>query len=1044
MTSPRRLFALITAVALVVLPTVIGSGPTASAVTSAAGQVHRGYVAPTQTKINIMGEWAHPDDDTSIIGPCGVWHQRYGTKCGVIQITRGEGGGNATGPETGTALGLRRENEDRVAHDRSGTVDMFYVDKVDFFYNQSAPLTEQLWNHDDTLRRVTRIVRTTQPDVFIGFTPTLAAGHGNHQESGRLIWEAVQAAADPTMFPDQLHGPNALSVWQVKKVFSGGSTAGTGGTSGTGGTGPACANGFLPASTNTATVAGVWTGYDSPYLWPKGNVQGQPVGSAKIWQQVADEGRSAYPTQSRVMYTGTSQPACPKFAQTESFVPFQPNARPDGSANPGAGTDDAILAGAIRQDPGGLPLDTLESLSFSRFYNVPGVPFTATLHLSAPADAGLPAGTATLRAPQGWTVSAAQPVPALKAGASASYPFTVTSPADAPTGSSAGSDVRISATLQTPRASGYTDNAIHLVPAVEGRFQRWGKWADYDQWLADTAPAARRLGRSDAVQTVKLGGSVGVPVDVTNRSTASQSGQVALNLPDGFTATATSKDYGPLAPGATKTVSFTVTDTNSTLPDGQLVQIPITTTFGTGGTGSETLALSVVPATAVPQATADPVIDAKATAEEYPGPQLDIGRIWQGASYCTGAADCGNSLGTGGSSDDHSWAKVSWRADALYLYAHIRDDYQSYAIMPNECQSHWLADSVEFQIDPQGNASADALDTANTFKLGVFPFTDDPTGSNGNGKNGPCWERDADNHQGYSTGPLAQTVAQAPNAPGVEVASSATWVGSNDTGVDHGYAGGGYDIEVKVPMADLPAAINPQHMGLNITPYDEDNTAATGSTTLRHIDNSARLGWSAFNSVQSDPYRWGQATLTGYTPAAGRSTTPGTAIVGHPNLDGTASPQTIAQSARNGVPIAGREPVRARDKISLSRTRLIGNRLRTTITSTGGGRANLFAYAGDTQQIPVYNTSCSRADDPAPDYGLTACAVTDGTTPTWSPDMAGRLQAGQTVAITKGRQTVSGTLTAAQVAKIKADGVLLVSFVDHGGRVQALAVPIKS
>ncbi len=113
--------------------------------------MHQGYVAPAKTKINVMGEWAHPDDDTSIIGPCGVWHQRYGVKCGVIQITRGEGGGNATGPETGTALGLRRENEDRVAHDRSGTVDMFYVDKVDFFYNQSAPLTEQLWDHDDTL-----------------------------------------------------------------------------------------------------------------------------------------------------------------------------------------------------------------------------------------------------------------------------------------------------------------------------------------------------------------------------------------------------------------------------------------------------------------------------------------------------------------------------------------------------------------------------------------------------------------------------------------------------------------------------------------------------------------------------------------------------------------------------------------------------------------------------------------------------------------------------------------------------------------------------
>ena len=65
-------------------------------------------------KINVMGEWAHPDDDTSIIGPCGVWHQRFGVRCGIIMITRGEGGGNAVGQEIGPALGLRRENEDRV------------------------------------------------------------------------------------------------------------------------------------------------------------------------------------------------------------------------------------------------------------------------------------------------------------------------------------------------------------------------------------------------------------------------------------------------------------------------------------------------------------------------------------------------------------------------------------------------------------------------------------------------------------------------------------------------------------------------------------------------------------------------------------------------------------------------------------------------------------------------------------------------------------------------------------------------------------------
>ena len=196
-------------------------------------------------KLDVLGEWAHPDDDTSIIGPCGVWHDRYGVKCGIIMVTRGEGGGNAVGTEIGPALGLRRENEDRVAHFRSGTVDIFNLDRVDFFYNTSAPLTQYFWGEDETLRRITRIIRMTQPEIYIGFTPSLNIGHGNHQQAGRYIWEGVKAAADPAMFPEQLRGKDALDTWQVKKVFSGGSTAGTGGTT----TAPHCTTGFIPAAT---------------------------------------------------------------------------------------------------------------------------------------------------------------------------------------------------------------------------------------------------------------------------------------------------------------------------------------------------------------------------------------------------------------------------------------------------------------------------------------------------------------------------------------------------------------------------------------------------------------------------------------------------------------------------------------------------------------------------------------------------------------------------------------------------------------------------
>ncbi len=967
---------------------------------ASAGRPPKPYVADRSTKIDVMGEWAHPDDDTSIIGPCGVWHQRYGVKCGVIQVTRGEGGGNAVGNELGPALGLRRENEDRVAHYRSGTVDIFNLDRIDFFYNQSAPLTQYFWDAEETLRRVTRVIRTTQPEIYIGFTPTLDAGHGNHQEAGRLIWEGVQAAADPNRFPEQLRGPGALSTWQVKKVFSGGSSAGTGGTT----TAANCATGFIP--TNLDTVAGVWTGYDSPYKWPAGNLQGQPAGTPKSWQQVTDEGRAAYPTQSRVMFKGTSTPACPKFGMTESFVPFQPNPLPDGTPNPRAGQDDAILFGATKPDPGGLPPGTLEYLTFSRFLNVAGTPFQATVHLRGK----LAQGNIALTVPQGWTTDGPKHLQG-----SGAVTFTVTPAANAPVNQNA----KISALYTSGIKTGYTDNVVRIVSPVEGRFQRWGNWQEYDQWLATTAPQATRLGRSAAIQSMAVGSTLAVPVVVHNWSSQPQSGDVSLTLPAGFTADATSKPYANLAAGAETTVTFQLTNTDATLPATQNVPIPITTTYA-GGSGNETLTLTLVPKTAIAQAQTTPTVDGTASPGEYDGPTLDLGRIWQGATGCTGTDDCGS--GAGGST-----AKVSWSDDALYFFIHIRDDYQSYAVTPTECVGHWQADSVEILLDPRGNASQVLKDTANTFKLGVFPFTNDPTGSNGNGPNGPCWERDADNHQGYSTGPLSIG-----NAPGVQVASTATWVGSNETTTPHSYTGGGYDLEVKIPLADLPAAVDPTHLGLNITPYDNDDTSAAGTTTLRHIDMSTRLGWSALGSVQSDPYRWGQATVTGYTPPADRPTTPSAPNVSNPNLNGALSPQTIAQSARNGVPISGRVPSSDVKVLYAGLGRASAD---VYTLSRGSGTARMFLTTGLLGAIPVYTTSC--ANDPAPDYGLTPCAVTDGGIPPWSPDMSGHLTAQATQQIRPGVQHFSIPLTAAQRAKLAADGHLLLSYETSQNKVQA-------
>ena len=316
------------------------------------------------------------------------------------------------------------------------------------------------------------------------------------------------------------------------------------------------------------------------------------------------------------------------------------------------------------------------------------------------------------------------------------------------------------------------------MPAVEGRFHRWGKWAEFDQWLNGTAPQALRLGRSAAVQSMGMGETISLPVDVHNWSTATQSGSVTITAPADFTLDATSKPYGPLAPGADTTVMFTLTNTDTTLPGAATndpgtttlqKSIGIATSYSTpAASASETLTMTVAPSTTIPVSASAPVMDGQEDASAYTGPALDLSRKWSGGGVRPGRLGLRHGRAPR-RRRRRPTRRVAVNNDNLYFFVHIRDDFQSYAVTPQECVAHWLADSVEFLIDPRGDSSLNNFDTGTTFKLGVFPFTNDPTNFNGNGANGPCWERDADNHQGYATGPLAATVDGAPNAPGVQV-----------------------------------------------------------------------------------------------------------------------------------------------------------------------------------------------------------------------------------------------------------------------------------
>ncbi|WP_084531277.1 sugar-binding protein [Nocardia miyunensis] len=162
---------------------------------------------------------AHPDDESFNLATFGQWLEFHGSSTSVVTITRGEGGGNAVGREEGPELGLIRETEERGATGMVGIENIYYLDKPDFWYTLSAPLTARIWGEQDTLARLVRLVRQITPHTIVVMDPRPFNQHGGHQLSARLGIEAFRSAADPLAFPEQI-AVEGLAPWRASRLLA--------------------------------------------------------------------------------------------------------------------------------------------------------------------------------------------------------------------------------------------------------------------------------------------------------------------------------------------------------------------------------------------------------------------------------------------------------------------------------------------------------------------------------------------------------------------------------------------------------------------------------------------------------------------------------------------------------------------------------------------------------------------------------------------------------------------------------------------------------
>jgi LmbE family N-acetylglucosaminyl deacetylase len=157
---------------------------------------------------------AHPDDENTRL--IAYLSRGRGYRTGYLSLTRGDGGQNLIGPELGEELGVVRTQELLAARRIDGG-QQFFTRALDFGFSKDYRETFRIWDRQQVLSDVVRVIRGFQPDVLITRFSTVPGGtHGHHTASAILAVEAFQLAGDTNAFPEQL---GELKPWQPKRIL---------------------------------------------------------------------------------------------------------------------------------------------------------------------------------------------------------------------------------------------------------------------------------------------------------------------------------------------------------------------------------------------------------------------------------------------------------------------------------------------------------------------------------------------------------------------------------------------------------------------------------------------------------------------------------------------------------------------------------------------------------------------------------------------------------------------------------------------------------
>ena len=174
-------------------------------------------IRPLGTIATVMNTAAHPDDERSNM--LAALALGEGVSTHLVTITRGQGGQNAIGPEIYNAMGvLRTEELNKSVKVLETTVDYARIEFdspcMDFGFSKMWEETQEKWDFDYVTERFCYFIRKYRPEIVVIPFNLDRTTHGHHQAIIICTINGIEAAADPTRYPEQ-----GLPAFQVKKMY---------------------------------------------------------------------------------------------------------------------------------------------------------------------------------------------------------------------------------------------------------------------------------------------------------------------------------------------------------------------------------------------------------------------------------------------------------------------------------------------------------------------------------------------------------------------------------------------------------------------------------------------------------------------------------------------------------------------------------------------------------------------------------------------------------------------------------------------------------